>query len=96
MKTAEIPAGPRQHRLVPESAHPERKAHEGDRRPRSKRSPTTSSTAEEKKLRDLYDAFEDQAQIDAAGSTPARRISIIIARLKTKADVARAMADPCA
>ncbi len=51
-------------------------------------------TDEEKKLRDLYDAYMDQAQIDAAGLTPAQHDLDTIAHLKTKGDVAWAMADP--
>jgi putative endopeptidase len=49
---------------------------------------------EEKKLRDLYDAYMDQTQIEANGLTPAQHDLDAFARLKTKADVARVMADP--
>ena len=49
---------------------------------------------EEKKLRDLYDAFVDQKQIDAAGLTPAKADLDYIANLKTLNDVATAMGRP--
>ncbi|MBV9991481.1 MAG: M13 family metallopeptidase [Alphaproteobacteria bacterium] len=49
---------------------------------------------EEKKLRDLYDAYMDQAGIDAAGLKPAQHDLDIIAHLKTREDVAAAMGDP--
>ncbi len=50
--------------------------------------------AEGKKLRDLYDAFEDTKTIDANGLKPARRDLAYFASLKTYADVARAMGAP--
>lgn len=50
-----------------------------------------SLTPEEKKLRDLYDAFEDRAQIDARGLAPVQRDLTAIQNLKTKDDIARAM-----
>jgi putative endopeptidase len=53
--------------------------------------PYASLDPEEKKLRDLYDAFEDTAQIEARGLGPANADLGEIARLKTGADVARAM-----
>ncbi len=48
----------------------------------------------EKKLRDLYDAFLDQKQIDANGLAPAKKDLDFIANLKTRDDVAAAMGDP--
>jgi putative endopeptidase len=51
-------------------------------------------TDEEKKLRDLYDAFNDQKEIDAAGLAPARDDLDYIAGLKTLDDVAAAMGRP--
>ncbi|MBV8976193.1 MAG: M13 family metallopeptidase [Alphaproteobacteria bacterium] len=49
---------------------------------------------EGKKLRDLYDAFLDQKQIDANGLKPAQRDLATIAHLKTLDQVAAAMGDP--
>ncbi|HEY5048072.1 MAG TPA: M13 family metallopeptidase [Rhizomicrobium sp.] len=46
---------------------------------------------EEKKLRDFYDAFMDQKQIDSRGLAPAQQDLAVFAHLKTKEDVARAM-----
>ena len=57
-----------------------------DRRTEAKLSP------DEKKLRDLYDAFEDTAAIEKAGLAPVRKDLAMLAGLKTKDDVARAMA----
>src|ERR1700759_4474400 len=56
--------------------------------------PYDQLTDEEKKLRDLYDAFNDQKQIDAAGLTPAKPDLDYIAGLKTLDDVAMAMGRP--
>jgi putative endopeptidase len=56
--------------------------------------PADQLTPEEKKLRDLYDAFNDQAQIEANGLKPVQHDLDRLAGLKTKADVAAAMADP--
>jgi putative endopeptidase len=56
--------------------------------------PYDQLTDEEKKLRDLYDAFNDQKQIDAAGLTPAKPDLDYIAGLKTLDDVATAMGRP--
>jgi putative endopeptidase len=56
--------------------------------------PYDQLTDEEKKLRDLYDAFVDQKQIDAAGLTPAKADLDYIANLKTLNDVATAMGRP--
>ena len=50
--------------------------------------------AEARKIRDLYDAFLDTTQIEAAGLRPAERDLARIADLKTLEDVARAMGDP--
>ena len=44
-------------------------------------------------LRDLYDAFNDQSHIDAAGLTPANDDLHRIARLATHAQVASLMGD---
>jgi len=49
---------------------------------------------EEKKLRDLYDGFVDQAALDAKGMAPAKHDLDMIAHLKTLTDVATAMGDP--
>ncbi|MGN6516093.1 MAG: M13 family metallopeptidase [Rhizomicrobium sp.] len=56
--------------------------------------PYDKLTDEEKKLRDLYDAFNDQKQIDAAGLAPAKPDLDYIASLKTLDDVATAMGRP--
>jgi putative endopeptidase len=53
--------------------------------------PYADLTDEEKKLRDLYDAFMDQKQIDARGLAPAQADLDTFAHLKTRADVAGAM-----
>jgi putative endopeptidase len=47
---------------------------------------------DEKKLRDLYDAFEDIAAIEANGLKPVQKDLDYLAGLQTKDDVARAMA----
>ena len=56
--------------------------------------PYDQLSAEEKKLRDLYDAFVDQKQIDAKGLAAAKPDLDMIAQLKTLDDVAAAMGDP--
>jgi putative endopeptidase len=56
--------------------------------------PYDQLTEEEKKLRDLYDAFNDQKQIDAAGLAPAKADLDYIAGLKTLDDVATAIGRP--
>ncbi len=56
--------------------------------------PYDQLTDEEKKLRDLYDAYNDQKQIDAAGLAPAKPDLDYIAGLKTLDDVATAMGRP--
>ncbi|HEX4106429.1 MAG TPA: M13 family metallopeptidase [Rhizomicrobium sp.] len=54
--------------------------------------PYAQLTPEEKKLRDLYDAFEDTAAIEADGLKPVQKDLNYLAGLRTKEDVARAMA----
>ena len=54
--------------------------------------PESQLTVEEKKLHDLYDAFEDTAAIEAAGLGPVQQDLDYLEGLKTHADVARAMA----
>ena len=49
---------------------------------------------EQKKIRDLYDAFMDTAQIEKRGLAPAKKDLARFASLKTVDDVARAMGDP--
>jgi putative endopeptidase len=56
--------------------------------------PAGELSVEEKKLRDLYEAFVNQQQIDAAGLTPAKADLDTIAHVKTLEDVARLMSDP--
>ena len=53
--------------------------------------PYDQLSPEERKLRDLYDAFLDQKQIEERGLQPVKADLAFIARLKTKAAVARAM-----
>jgi len=54
--------------------------------------PYDTLTADERKMRDLYDAFEDQKQIEKRGLKPVRTDLDYIAGLKTHRQVARAMA----
>ena len=54
--------------------------------------PYAQLTTEQKKLRDLYDAFEDTAAIEANGLKPVQKDLGYLAGLKSKDDVARAMA----
>ncbi len=54
--------------------------------------PADQLSAEEKKLRDLYDAFEDTAAIEANGLKPVQKDLDYFAGLQTPQDVARAMA----
>ena len=56
--------------------------------------PAASLSPEEKKLRDLYDAFEDTKAIEANGLKPAQKDLDYLSGLKTLDDVARAMASP--
>jgi putative endopeptidase len=53
--------------------------------------PYDQLNAEEKKLRDLYDAFMDQKQIEERGLEPAKKDLDYLASLKTLEDVASAM-----
>ncbi|HEX3673882.1 MAG TPA: M13-type metalloendopeptidase [Rhizomicrobium sp.] len=59
-----------------------------------KAKPYASLSDEEKKLRDLYDAFTDTTQIEKRGLAPAKKDLAAIARIKTLDDVARAMGTP--
>ena len=54
----------------------------------------TDLTTEERKLRDLYDAFLDEGQIEANGLKPAEKDLAEIASLRTLDDVAREIALP--
>ena len=56
--------------------------------------PYDQLTDEEKKLRDLYDAYNDQKQIEANGLKPARADLDFIAHLRTLDDIAAAMGMP--
>ena len=56
--------------------------------------PYDSLSADEKKLRDFYDAFVDQKQIDERGIAAAQKDLSYIANLKTLDDVAAAMGTP--
>ena len=56
--------------------------------------PDTALSAEEKKLRDLYNAFEDTVAIEKAGLSPVQADLDGIAALKTHDDVATFMGDP--
>ncbi len=59
-----------------------------------KAKPRAQLSDEEKKLRDLYDAFTDTAQIEKHGLTPAKKDLAFLASLKSSTDVARAMGNP--
>jgi putative endopeptidase len=54
----------------------------------------TDPTDEERKLRDFYNAFEDQTQIETDGLKPAQADLAAIAAIKTLNDVARLMGTP--
>ena len=54
----------------------------------------SSLSVEEKKIRDLYDAFEDTAAIEKNGLKPIQKDLDYLNGLKTPEDVARAMASP--
>jgi putative endopeptidase len=56
--------------------------------------PEASLSPDERKLRDLYDAFEDTAAIEAAGLKPVQKDLDYLKGLRTPDDVARAMASP--
>ena len=53
----------------------------------------TDLTVEEKKLRDLYDAYMDEGQIEWRGMKPAEKDLARIAALKTPEDVAKILGD---
>jgi putative endopeptidase len=53
--------------------------------------PVDQLNVEEKKLRDLYDAYVDQSQIDSRGLAPVKADLDAMESLKTLSDVARAM-----
>ena len=53
--------------------------------------PYADLSLDEKKLRDLYDAFEDTDQIESRGLKPVKADLALIAGLKSHADVARVM-----
>ncbi len=57
------------------------------------KTPDDKLSPEGRKLRDLYNAYMDMRQIEAAGLTPAQADLKTIAGLKTPSDVARAMGD---
>src|SRR5579859_4139119 len=59
-----------------------------------KAKPAAQLNAEEKKIRDLYDAYTDTAAIEKNGLTPAKKDLDAIAAITTPDDVARAMANP--
>jgi putative endopeptidase len=56
--------------------------------------PEAALSPDERKLRNLYDAFEDTAAIEAAGLKPVRKDLDYLEGLKTPGDVVRAMASP--
>ncbi len=56
--------------------------------------PARSLSADERKLRDLYDGFVDTAAIEAAGLKPVQKDLAYFAQLQTKEDIARAMSSP--
>jgi putative endopeptidase len=56
--------------------------------------PREQLSAEERQLRDLFEAFVDTAQIEKNGLTPARKDLDALASVKTRDDVARAMGAP--
>jgi putative endopeptidase len=56
--------------------------------------PYDQLTPEEKKLRDLYEAFTNEKQIEANGLTPAKADLALIDNVKNLDDVARLMAAP--
>jgi putative endopeptidase len=55
---------------------------------------TSQPNAEERKIRDLYDAYTDTGSIEKNGLTPAKKDLATIAALETLDDVARAMGNP--
>lgn len=56
--------------------------------------PADQLTAEEKKLRDLYEAWMDTAGIESRGLDPAKADLAEIANLRTRRDIARIMGTP--
>jgi putative endopeptidase len=56
--------------------------------------PAAQLTADERKIRDLYDAYTDTAAIERRGLTPAKKDLASLAALRTLDDVARAMGNP--
>ncbi len=56
--------------------------------------PAAQLSAEQKKIRDLYDAYTDTAAIEKNGLTPAKKDLDAIAAIKTPEDVARELANP--
>jgi putative endopeptidase len=56
--------------------------------------PASALDAEQRKLRDLYEAFTDTAQIEKLGLAPVQKTLDRFAALKTKEDVAKEMAGP--
>jgi len=56
--------------------------------------PADKLSDEQKKLRNLYDAYMDTAQIESRGLGPVQKDLTTFATLKTREDVARAMARP--
>ena len=56
--------------------------------------PAAQLTDEQKKIRDLYDAYTDTAAIEKNGLTPAKKDLDAIAAIKTLDEVARAMGNP--
>src|SRR5215469_9764261 len=56
--------------------------------------PDVALSAEERKLRDLYNAFEDTQAIEAAGLAPVRGDLEHLATLKTRAEIAAVMGSP--
>ena len=56
--------------------------------------PLAQLTGEQRKVRDLYDAYTNNAAIEENGLTPAKKDLVAIAGLRTLDDVARAMGNP--
>jgi putative endopeptidase len=56
--------------------------------------PSARLDAEQRKIRDLYDAYTDTAAIEKNGLTPARKDLAAFAALQTLDEVARAMGNP--
>ena len=73
LKTADHPARPLPDRLVPGFADPQRTAAARHRRRSGEEARRPALSPEEKKLRDLYDAFDDTAAIEANGLKPVQK-----------------------